>query len=47
MANFFKEFGTGLSAYDKAVEIIFSKGLWWFFLFPYFVLSDQLADGTK
>lgn len=34
MANFFKEFGTGLSAYGKAVEIIFSKGLWWFFLFP-------------
>ncbi len=34
MANFFKEFGTGISAYGKAVEIIFSKGLWWFFLFP-------------
>ena len=34
MANFFKEFGSGLSAYGKAVEIIFSKGLWWFFLFP-------------
>lgn len=34
MANFFKEFGTGISAYGKAIEIIFSKGLWWFFLFP-------------
>lgn len=34
MVNFFKEFGAGISAYGKAAELIFSKGLWWFFLFP-------------
>lgn len=57
MANFFKEFGTGLSAYGKAVEIIFSKGLWWFFLFPVllnillffggFAAVDYLTELTK
>lgn len=30
----FKDFGLGLSAYGKAFELIFSKGLWWFFVFP-------------
>lgn len=32
--DIFKDFGTGLKAYGKAFEILFSKGLWWFFLFP-------------
>ena len=30
----FKGFGIGLKAYGKAIELIFSKGLWWYFLFP-------------
>lgn len=57
MANFFKEFGTGLSAYGKAIEIIFSKGLWCFFLFPVllnillffggFAAVDYLTELTK
>ncbi len=34
MNTFFKDFGTGLKAYGKAFEIIFSNGLWYFFLFP-------------
>jgi CysZ protein len=29
-----KGFGTGFSAYGKALNMIFSKGLWWFFIFP-------------
>ncbi len=32
--SLFKHFGTGISAYGKALSMIFSKGLWWFFLFP-------------
>ncbi len=32
--NLFKGFGKGIAAYGKALEIIFSNGLWWFFLFP-------------
>lgn len=32
--NLFKGFGTGISAYGKALELIFSNGLWWYFLFP-------------
>lgn len=57
MANFFKEFGSGLSAYGKAIEIIFSKGLWWFLLFPVllnillflggFAAVDYLTELTK
>ncbi len=30
----FKNFGSGISAYGKALSMIFSKGLWWFFIFP-------------
>ena len=32
--SLFKHFGTGISAYNKALSLIFSKGLWWFFVFP-------------
>jgi CysZ protein len=32
--SIFKGFGTGFSAYGKAFDIIFSNGLWWYFLFP-------------
>ena len=32
--NIFKGFGKGISAYGKALDIIFSNGLWWYFLFP-------------
>ena len=32
--DLFKGFGTGFKAYGKAFEIIFTKGLWGFFLFP-------------
>jgi CysZ protein len=30
----FKNFGTGFSAYGKALHLLFTKGLWWFFIFP-------------
>ena len=32
--SLFKNFGTGFSAYGKALNIIFTKGLWWYFIFP-------------
>jgi CysZ protein len=32
--SLFKHFGTGIGAYNKALSLIFSKGLWWFFIFP-------------
>ena len=32
--NTFKGFGNGISAYGKALDLIFSNGLWWYFLFP-------------
>jgi len=32
--SIFKGFGIGLKTYGKAIELIFSKGLWWYFLFP-------------
>lgn len=34
MSKFFKGFGMGIGDYGKAIELIFSKGLWWYFLFP-------------
>lgn len=56
MGKFFKDFGIGLSAYGKALEIIFSKGLWWFFIFPIllnvlfffggFAVIDMLTEYT-
>jgi CysZ protein len=30
----FKNFGRGFSAYGQAINLIFTKGLWWFFVFP-------------
>ncbi len=32
--DLFKNFGTGFRAYGKAITILFTKGLWWFFIFP-------------
>ncbi|MCO6499547.1 MAG: EI24 domain-containing protein [Vicingus serpentipes] len=32
--SIFKGVGIGLKTYGKAIELIFSKGLWWYFLFP-------------
>ena len=32
--SIFKGFEIGLKTYGKAIELIFSKGLWWYFLFP-------------
>lgn len=32
--NFFNDIGNGLAAYPKAIGLIFSNGLWWYFLFP-------------
>lgn len=32
--SLFKNFGTGFKAYGEALNLIFSKGLWWFFVFP-------------
>ena len=30
----FKNFGVGFRAYGTAIEIVFTKGLWWYLLFP-------------
>lgn len=30
----FSDIGNGLAAYPKAIGLIFSNGLWWYFLFP-------------
>lgn len=32
--SLFKNFGTGFSAYGKAMRMLFTKQLWWFLLFP-------------
>ena len=32
--SLFENFGTGFGAYRKAVRMLFTKQLWWFFLFP-------------
>lgn len=32
--KFFNDIGNGLAAYPKAIGLIFSKGLWWYFIFP-------------
>jgi CysZ protein len=32
--DLFKNFGTGINSYGKAINILFSKGLSWFFIFP-------------
>ena len=32
--SLFKNFGTGFGAYGKAINMLFSKELWWFLLFP-------------
>ena len=32
--KFFNDIGNGLAAYPKAIGLIFSNGLWWYFLFP-------------
>ncbi len=32
--NLFKNFGTGFSAYGKAIELLFTKGLIWYMIFP-------------
>lgn len=34
MEKMFKDFGFGIKAYGKAFDLIFSNGLWWYFLFP-------------
>ncbi|MFH2142957.1 MAG: EI24 domain-containing protein [Bacteroidota bacterium] len=31
---FWKDLGFGFKSYGKAIELIFTKGLWWFFIFP-------------
>lgn len=32
--SLFKNFGVGFGAYGKALSLLFSKGLWWYLLFP-------------
>lgn len=32
--KFFNDIGNGLAAYSKAIRLIFSNNLWWYFLFP-------------
>lgn len=49
--NLFKGFGHGIGAYSKAMNIIFNKGLAWFFIFPvilnilfFWVGTELIAD---
>lgn len=49
--SLFKNFGTGFSAYGKALNIIFTKGLWWYFIFPIllnviFLIGGWLGIGS-
>jgi CysZ protein len=49
--NLFKNFGTGFSAYGKALNMIFTKGLWWYFVFPIllnivFLIGGMLGIGS-
>jgi CysZ protein len=55
--NIFNDLGIGFKTYIKAFGFIFSKGLWWFFLFPVllnillfyggFTFTDILSEATK
>ena len=55
--GFFNDIGLGLRTYFKATGFIFSKGLWWFFIFPViltiilffggFTLVGNLTDFIK
>jgi CysZ protein len=57
MKNFFKDFGLGLKTYGKAFELLFTKGFWWFLLFPVllnilmffggYALIDSLTEFTQ
>ena len=47
----FKNFGVGLRAYGKAIELVFSKHLWWCLLFPIalnivFLVAGWLGIGS-
>lgn len=47
----FKNFGVGLRAYGKAIEMVFSKHLWWYLLFPIilniiFLVAGWLGIGS-
>lgn len=49
--SLFKNFGIGFSAYGKALNLIFTKGLWWYFLFPIllnilFLVAGWLGIGS-
>ncbi len=41
----FKGLGLSLKSYGKAFDIIFSKGLWWFFIFPIILNAIFLISG--
>lgn len=47
----FKNFGVGFRAYGKAIELVFSKHLWWYLLFPLllniiFMIGGWLGIGS-
>ncbi len=49
--SLFKNFGTGFNAYGKAFSLLFSKGLWWYLLFPFllniiFFIGGLLGIGS-
>lgn len=49
--SLFKNFGTGFSAYGKAMSMLFTKQLWWFLLFPVllniiFLVAGMLGIGS-
>lgn len=49
--SLFKNFGVGFSAYGKAFSLLFSKGLWWYLLFPIllnliFFIGGMLGIGS-
>ena len=50
--SLFKNFGTGFSAYGKAINMLFTKQLWWFLLFPVllnivFFVDAGIGNGLK
>ncbi len=43
--SLFKNFGVGFSSYGKALELLFTKKLWWFLLFPVLLNIIFLVGG--
>ena len=44
--NVFSGFFTGIKAYGKAADILFSRKFWWFLLFPFIILLLLFIGGN-